>query len=164
MPYFVRYLKDRGYLYGKHYLPHDCKNTTLAAKSNPLGKNVWDQMWALGMRDLVRVERTPEKWTTINLTRTRIATACFDDTGCAPGLDALESYHKKWNETTRSYSNEPVHDWASNFADAIQQWADGWKGGAGATITFPQFTPGSEPHANRQSPRVHTVGQKRVGY
>ena len=165
IPYFVRYLRDRNYLYGKHYLPHDCKNTTLAAKSNPLGKNVWDQLLSLGVRDLVKVDRTPEKWTTINLTRTRLATACFDEKGCEKALDALESYHKKWNEATRSYSNEPVHDWSSNYADALQQWADGWKGSASSTITFPSFTPGSEPTANaRNMPRVHTVGQRRAGY
>ena len=164
MPYFVRYLKDRGYLYGQHYLPHDCKNTTVASKSNPLGKNVWDQAWALGMRDLVKVDRTPEKWTTINATRTRLATACFDEDGCAKGLDACESYHKKWNEATRSYSNEPVHDWSSNYADALMQWADGWKGNAGSSITFPSFTPGTEPGANRAMPKVHSVGQRRVGY
>jgi len=164
-PYFVRYLKERGYLYGQHFLPHDAKNVTVAAKSNPLGKNVWDQLWNLGLRDLVKVDRTPEKWTTINLTRTRLKTACFDDKGCANGIDALESYHKKWKEETRSYSNEPVHDWSSNFADAMMQWADGWKGQKGASITFPSFQLGSEPNTNhRHVPRVHTIGQKKVGY
>jgi phage terminase large subunit len=163
VPFFVRYLKDRGYLYGQHFLPHDCKNTTLAAKSNPLGKNVWDQMFGLGMRDLVRVDRTPDVWTSINLTRTRMGTATFDEAGCGKGLDALESYHKKWDDARKSYSNEPVHDWSSNYADALRQWADGWRAKSASTITFPSFS-GAPANLPVNAPRVSSVGNRRVGY
>lgn len=163
VPFFVRYLRERGYLYGQHFLPHDCKNTTLAAKSNPLGKNVWDQLWGLGVRDLVKVDRTPDVWTSIAATRTRVATATFDAEGCSKGIDALESYHKKWHEATRSYSNEPVHDWSSNFADAFRQWGDGWRAKGGNVITFPSFS-GQPAALPRNAPRVSTVGHRRVGY
>ena len=166
VPYYVGKLREFGYLYGKHHLPHDCKNVTLASKSNPLGKNVWDQLISLGVsiQDLVKVDRTPDVWISISATRTRIATATFDDELCARGIDALESYHKKWDEAKLCYSNQPVHDWSSNPADAIRQWGDGWKAKGSNTISFPAFTPGSEPTTNRATPRVHTVGQRRVGY
>lgn len=163
-PYYVAKLREFGYLYGEHYLPHDCKNVTMASKSNPLGKNVWDQMWGLGMRDLVKVDRTPDLWVSVNATRTRLATATFDEENCSRGIDALETYHRKWDEAKACYSNEPVHDWSSNYCDAIRQWADGWRSKAAAgTISFPSFS-GGAPRLPVHAPRVSTVGNRRVGY
>ena len=62
----------------------------------------------------------------------------YDEEGCAGLIAALESYHKKWDESRKCYSNQPVHDWSSNYADAMRQWAQGYTGqGAGSTFTMP---------------------------
>jgi hypothetical protein len=161
--YYMRELRSRPYVYGQHFLPHDVKNVTLASAGNPLGKNTWDQLHSLGMRDMVKVDRTPDKWASINAVRSRLATATFDDTGCSRGLDALESYRKKWDEPRRCFANTPVHDWASTAADAIAQWADGWKSRGSSVITFPSLV-GAPQRPTVTAPRVASVGQRNVGY
>jgi hypothetical protein len=164
--HFVLYLKDRGYIYGKHYFPHDSKNVTLSSKSHPLGKNVWDQMQNLGLRDLQLVPRTPDIWTAISATRARMSTACIDEQGCANGISALESYHKKWDEVNRTYLSTPVHDWSSNYCDAFRQWATGHTGNT-TNFTLPtgQAMQIIVP-VGRTTPAqlVRTVGNSRVGY
>ncbi len=165
VPYFVGELKkwseSKGFLYGHHYLPHDSKNVTLAAKSNPLGKNVWDQLFAMGCRDLRLVPRTPDRWTAINATRARFSTAYFDEVGCSGLLDALGSYHKKWDEARKCFQNEPNHDWSSNYCDAFRQWAQGFtETGASGVFSMPSALPGKL----KAMPSVHTVGQSRAGY
>jgi hypothetical protein len=71
--HYVNWLREQGYLYGKHYLPNDAKNVTLASKSNPLGENVYEQLIGLGIApgDIVVVPRTPDVWAAINATRLR---------------------------------------------------------------------------------------------
>lgn len=160
--HYVAQLKDRDYLYGNHYLPHDAKNVTLAAKSNPLGKNVWDQCIALGMRDLVLVPRTPDVWTAINATRGRFSTAYFDDVGCTGLLNALESYHKKWSEERKCFEDQPYHDWSSNYCDAFRQWAQGYKGPQGQAGVF--TLPSALPTGIQSAKQASTIAQKRVGY
>lgn len=164
LAHFVSWLKDTGYLYGKHYLPHDAKNVTLAAKGNPLGSNVFDQLLALGLRDVEIVPRTPDKWTAINATRLRADTVQIDEDGCANFISALESYHKKWDDARKCYSNDPVHDWSSNYADAWRQWAQGYKGqGTGMQFSAPNNVKGG---AGRRSvpQNIKTVGNRRAGY
>ena len=165
IPHFFAKLKewsqDHGFLYGKHFLPHDAKNTTLAAKSNPLGKNVWDQLITLGVRDLELVPRTPDLWTAINLTRTRFSTAYFDAEGCSGLLDALASYHKKWDDDRKCYQQQPYHDWSSNYCDAFRMWAQGYvAGGSAGTFTLPTALPAKM----RMMPAVQTVGSNNAGY
>jgi hypothetical protein len=163
LAHFVGYMKDQGYLYGRHYLPHDAKNVTLSSKSNPLGKNVWDQLVGLGVSptDLVQVPRTPDKWTAINATRIQLDTVEIDAEGCDGLISAMESYHKKWDDTRKCYSNDPVHDWSSNYADAVRQWAQGYTEQAGLkSFTQPTMVNGM----SLPLPAVRSVGQQRVGY
>lgn len=165
MAHYAHWLKETGYLFGKHYLPHDCKNVVLQSKGNPLGANVWDQAFALGLRDLTQVPRTIDKWTAINATRLRLDTAQFDEKGCANLISALESYHKKWDDVKKCYSNDPVHDWSSNYADAFRQWAQGYKGqGVGPAFTAPNATAPSSGGRFTVPQTMVTVGSRRAGY
>lgn len=42
-------------------------------------------------------------------------------------LDALRSYHRKWDEKLQRFSDEAEHDWASHTADALRYLARGRK-------------------------------------
>ncbi len=178
--HFVHWLKQTGYLFGKHYLPHDAKNVVLASASNPLGANVYDQLWNLGLRDLEMVPRTPDKWTAVNATRLQLdnvqinLSALYDPTnddgpasGTAHLVNALESYRKKYDEKLKVYSRLPVHDWASTLADAAMQWAQGYKGqGTGMQFTAPPNLAGAPQRPGRiiVPPTLVTVGNRRAGY
>ena len=61
----------------------------------------------------------------IQMTRAALASCFIDDTpeGCADGLASLGAYRKKFNNALGDFSDEPVHDSHSNFADAFRQFA-----------------------------------------
>ena len=44
----------------------------------------------------------------------------FDADRCAPGLEALTQYRKRWNERLKQFEGTPEHDWASHGADAFR--------------------------------------------
>jgi hypothetical protein len=163
MAHYVQWLKETGFLFGEHYLPHDAKNVVVQSKGNPLGANIWDQCFGLGLRDLKLVPRTQDRWTAINATRLRLDTLQIDS-GCEGFISALESYHKKWDDERKCYKSDPVHDWSSNYADAIRQWAQGYHGQrTGMRFTAPAMIStgaGRVPVPQR----VQTVGNRRVGY
>ena len=162
--HFIQYLRDTGYLFGRHYLPHDAKNVTLASKGNPLGENVWNQFIGLGIpaSTLVLVPRTPDLWTAVSGVRMRIDNCYFDETNAGGLVSALTSYRKKWDDVRKTYLATPVHDWSSNYADSFRQWAQGYtaQGNAGA------FTaPGAVAQSKFTRPSTMTrPAQKSVGY
>jgi phage terminase large subunit len=43
----------------------------------------------------------------------------------ARGLDALKQYRRLWDEKLQRFSDVPLHDWASDFADALRYLARG---------------------------------------
>ena len=54
----------------------------------------------------------------------KLATRAWFDAGrTATGLDSLTSYHRKWSDERKSFSNTPQKDWSSHGAD-------GWRYGA----------------------------------
>jgi hypothetical protein len=57
---------------------------------------------------------------TIMATRTFAKRCWFDRVKTERGRDALVSYHYKWNDERKSFSDIPFHDWSSNGADAFQ--------------------------------------------
>lgn len=168
VPYFASWLRDTGYLFGEHYLPHDAKNITMASKSNALGENIWTQCENSGLKNLVQVPRVKDKWTAINTVRSRFDSLEIDEEGCQVLLDAIESYHKKWDDAKRTFLNDPVHDWTSNLCDALAQWAQGWKGRTAGVKTFTQAPQVREAPTyggqSRLPGRINTVGNRRVGY
>jgi len=46
---------------------------------------------------------------------------------CAEGNKTVDNYQNEWNERTGTFRNHPVHNWASNGADAFRQFAQGYR-------------------------------------
>ena len=42
---------------------------------------------------------------------------------CFAGIEALRAYRRKYDETLKQYSPNPLHDWASNGSDAFRYFA-----------------------------------------
>jgi len=112
----------RGYVYGTHYLPHDAANVSLQT-----GKSAEMILKALlpGHRFQV-VPRVEQKLMAIDAARASFPSCWFDRDDCADGIAALDAYRKKWNKTLEVYYDEPVHDRFSNYADAFQQFGQGF--------------------------------------
>jgi hypothetical protein len=107
---------------GTHYLPHDAENENLER-----GENRVDRLEELKLPgEIVVVERIEDVMVGIELTRKMLPRAFFDRAGCDKGIKALDNYKFEFDEKHGCWRNKPAHTWASNGADAIRQWAQGW--------------------------------------
>lgn len=123
LDWYAREIQKKGYLLGNIYLPHDG-----ADKSVVTDHTAETEIKKLLPGVKVRiVPRIPQLQMGINAARNKIGETYFHATNCAKGIEALENYRKKWNETIGNWSDEPVHDQFSHGADAYRQFAQGWE-------------------------------------
>lgn len=120
LDHFVKHLRDTGYNFGKHYLPHDATHKRL--QSGFANRSVEQMLNDLGVRDTVIVPRIDDVTTGIGQTRMALSTAYFDSECCKEGLDHTEKYSKEWDPKNGCWKDYPKHDLHSNAADALRQW------------------------------------------
>jgi hypothetical protein len=51
----------------------------------------------------------------------------FDADQYATGMKALQDYPYEWDERQGTWKPRPAHTWASNGADALRQWGQGYR-------------------------------------
>lgn len=112
----------KAYVFGEHLLPHDGG----AVQKGVSGAATYaDTLRQMGMENVRVVPRTASVANDINEVRKVLALCMFDDVRCAAGLDALRAYRREWDEKLRAYKDRPLHDWASDPADAFRTFAMG---------------------------------------
>lgn len=113
----------REYRYAKHWLPHDARAKTLAAK----GKSTIEQLAvALGIHRLGIVPDIGVE-DGIQASRTMFKNCWFDKDGCDSGLKSLRRYQRQLQPDGLSYKKIPFHNWASHYADAFRMLAVAWR-------------------------------------
>jgi len=117
LPYYVKILSDKRYLYGRHYAPHDIKVRELGS-----GRTRLQTARRLGLNFEV-AKKISYKEDGIEASRNIFSHCWFDIKRCARGIDALENYKKEFDEKRKVYVSSPVHDWATHGADAFQTMA-----------------------------------------
>ena len=122
--YFVRYMQSLGYVWGKHYLPHDATHKRQQGDSV---KSPEDMLYELGLRNIEIVPRVDEIQHGIQATRDIFSQCWFDETNCKEGLAHLQQYRKEWNDRQGCWKDKPRHDIHSEAADAFRQFAQGYK-------------------------------------
>ncbi len=120
--HYCKVLKDKDYLYGKHYMPHDVETNLLGLKSSRKR-----QFESGGVHPIVVVPRINSVMDGIASVRQQFSAYWFDSERCSEGIKCLDNYQKEWNEKTATFREYPLHNWASNGADAIRQQAQGYK-------------------------------------
>jgi hypothetical protein len=120
--YFVKIMQSKGYLWGKHYLPHDGAHARQGESQNLSPQQMLKN---LGLQDVVIVPRVSELLHGINKTRDALMNdVWFDKDRCKDGLRHLENYTRKFNAHAQTYTSEPVKsDGNSESADAFRQFA-----------------------------------------
>lgn len=108
--------EERGFRYGKHYGPHDLEVRDWSAKE---AKPRWKLAEEQGVKFVV-VPAPFNKGDAIEATRRFMSMLWIDQTNCDAGIKALDSYSKKWNQSIGAFSGDPLHNWASHPADALQ--------------------------------------------
>ena len=117
--HYAKVLQDKGYIYGKHYAPHD-----IAVRELGTGHSRLETAYKLGIKfetgPMLGVEDG------INAARAVLRRCSFDADKCHCGINCLKNYRKDWDEKNKVFKTKPKHDWASHGADAFRNFAVGF--------------------------------------
>lgn len=105
--------REAGFRMGNVWLPHDAR-----AKSLQTGRSIVEQFLNSGIRPRLVPNLSIQDG--ISAARMMFKTLVFDETGCYPGLKALKSYKRQFDEDRKAFRDKPNHDWSSNFADSFR--------------------------------------------
>lgn len=113
LDFYVKALKDRPYVYGNHYAPHDIQVKELGTGTTRL-----ETAERLG----IRFEVVPKIGIDdgINAVRMKLNQVWIDQTRCQKLIKALSEYRKEWDDVRGEFKNKPLHDENSHFADATR--------------------------------------------
>ena len=114
LDYYAGVIKSKPYNYGKHFLPHDGNHHELGT-----GMTRAETLGQMGINTDV-LPRCPNKIDLVTQGRMLLPFCWFDDTKTRRGVEALRQYRRKWNDKLKVFDDHPLHDWASNPADAFQ--------------------------------------------
>lgn len=125
--YYVGELNKKGYIYGKHFAPHD-----INVKEMGTGKSRYESALGFGLKfEMITNKDGGVKSAVPNLTiedgidavRRRMSTLYIDSIKCVGAIKALKNYQKDFDEKNKVYRNNPKHDWSSHCADMMRYWA-----------------------------------------
>jgi len=119
LDYYVQELKNRGYNYARHLLPHDA-----AARDLSTGKTRVQTLQSMGLRNIEVVAKLSVE-DGINASRLLLGKMWMDVEKCERGIDALKNYERKWDSKNKIYQARPLHNWASHGSDAFRTLAVG---------------------------------------
>lgn len=107
LEHYVNYLEEfkgkNKIVYGMHYVPHDTKSRDLC-----LGIERIEFLRNLGYTMTVVGKMLVDEG--IQVVRSMLNQCIFDQEKCKHGINCLDFYRKKWNETLKVYYDEPLHD------------------------------------------------------
>lgn len=120
LEYYVSLLRDKGYKYGTHYLPHDAAAKRLEGG----GQSIEEQLQRLGLTTTVVVPVAP-KLHSIQRVRSLFNRFWIDNSKEKTRylIDCISRYHKEWDDNTKTFKNKPDHDYSSHSNDALQNLA-----------------------------------------
>jgi hypothetical protein len=116
LQHYIDYLNAKPYRYDEVWLPHDAVAKTLATKRSTI-----EQLLDAGLP--CRKVPTLSRQHGIDAARKVLPHCWIDQNLCFAGVEALRAYRRKYNETTKTFTNEPLHDWASDGADAFRYFS-----------------------------------------
>jgi hypothetical protein len=125
MEHYVQYMQEfkakHGIMYGKHLAPHDIEVRELTS-----GVSRKDTARQMGI-SFITVQRPMKKVEGHQAVRKIFPRLFIDDVRAEHGLNCLSEYQYEWDDKKKVFRDKPLHDWASNGADALQTLALGWR-------------------------------------
>ena len=99
---------------GKIWLPHDARAKTFAAKRSAI--EIFADFFGHDHVAITPQSRISDR---VNAARVLLPRVEFHATNCEKGLDGLRSWSYQYNEETKIFSNEPIHNWACLTGDTL---------------------------------------------
>ncbi len=119
--HYVKELRDTGYVFGAHFLPHDADHKRLS-DFNKSTREMLEQLLPGERFSVVPV--ITELVNGIHQTRKHLKSAYFDQTACDKGIKRIEGYRKRFNRADNRFTDQPdKSNGCSEGADALRQWA-----------------------------------------
>lgn len=119
LEHYAKVLKEKPYVYGDHILPHDAAVSDLST-----GRTRVQTLAGLGINGRV-LEREGQIDDGIAAVRSLLPRAWFDAKKCDTLIEAMKQYRTEFDSDRKVYSNRPLHDWCSDFADMMRYAARG---------------------------------------
>ena len=123
LDHYAHVLREKGYLYGDHYLPHDVEAVMLGS-GNRSRREILE---GLGVQPIVTVPRIASVEDGIAQVRDVFRSCWFDQTECEEGLNALANYQYQWDDKFDTFRKVPLHNWASNGAEDCRMFAQAYE-------------------------------------
>lgn len=134
LTHYVNWLKNKPYVYEKHFMPHDA-----ASRSLQSGKSLVDIARGMGLKVDI-LPRDSNEMFGIECLRNMLPRFFFDQGKCEKGIKAIESFRKEWNEKLGCYREKSYHDWASHGAKALIYCSEAvQRTGSGAGMTAEEW-------------------------
>jgi hypothetical protein len=129
LEHYAKLLKEKPYLYGNHYMPHDANQREMS--SSEIARSRKEVAEGLGIRPIIVTSRVRNIDTLIQVhipaMRNIIPSCWFDSEKCKQGIACLENYSADYDESKKVIASRPKHDWSSHGSDAFRTFAVGYR-------------------------------------
>lgn len=114
----VGHMNAKGFNLGKHYLPHDARQTSRT------GRTFEEDAREAGIKNIVVVPPIATVGQGVDYMAELFPSFEFATPACEIGLKALKAYEWQKVQTSGLVKSEPLHNWASHIADALRTMAE----------------------------------------
>lgn len=119
--HYAQKIRDTGYLYGTHFLPHDADHRRLG-DYNKTTKEILEEL--LPGQTFYVLPRITELSAGISMTRAMLKSTYMHETKCKLGIQRIEGYKKRFSVQDNRYTDQPNKaNGCSEGADALRQCA-----------------------------------------
>jgi len=132
--FYAKVLKDRGYNYSRHYMPHDADHRRLGVDA----KSAKQHAEEAGIKPITVLKRIAEDRDGIEASRTLLPQVWADEERCDRLIACLDGYRKEWDDKLSVWKDHPVHD----------QFSHGYKSFESAAIAPREPKAGPKPALN----------------
>lgn len=113
LPDAIRVVKNKPYVLGKHFAPHDIQTRDIGSGNTRL--NI-----AAGLGIKFTIVPSIPIADGIEKAKLLIARLWVDEKNCQLWLDAITQYQRVWDDARGMFKDEPYHDWTSHAADVLR--------------------------------------------
>lgn len=112
LPDWIKAVKEKPYVYGRHFAPHDIKVSDYSLAGTQTRLEL-----AQSLDFNFEVVPNLSRQEGIDAGRRMFAKLYIDKTKCSDFIDAIPQYTHEWDEEKKIFKDTPLHDWTSHYAD-----------------------------------------------
>lgn len=111
LEHYLAVVKQKPYAYGKHIAPPDAVETEFGSGTTPV---------EIARNHGIHFTVAPKISVSAGIAAVRavLPRSVFCERNCGRFIEAMQQYSYKWDDKLMVFSQNPLHDWCSDFADA----------------------------------------------